>query len=491
VAQLRADDGMASLAQMTARDMTTRSSLPPAPARLADANAIGSGGGGNGAGGGPTVPGERHLLAALERVARAPQGWSVVALHLSRLLPPAPRPHHRRIARAVMQDAAQRGDGQVFALRNGDVLLLTRNVAQPVSVVSDRLRRLFGREANDAGGIVSEWQLPAGSPELLAYTADRLREPEAAANKEAAPPPAEVVDAVAIAIAGARAQDIIQRQVAVQLDPHGGGPGAAMHVSFRELTFSLDVLETRLPESMRPGQDPVLLMHLSRYLDQRMLQILQLERGSSAPLDIGVNTNFALHLNLSLPGVMSDAFAILAGQFRAIGRPLGIEISMLEAVADPPGFAHARARLREFGARLVLDGVSHQALLMSRPALLRTDVMKLVWSPRIADAPAEEKAALATAVLEADPARIILHRAETEAAVRWGIANRIRLFQGRYIDQMLGVQRMVSCLGAPACTLQQCAERARATGGAGRASCTNFPLLDAALPGAPAGGSGP
>jgi hypothetical protein len=437
------------------------------------------------------APGERHLLAALERVARAPQGWSVLALHLSRLLPPAPRPHHRRIARAVLQDAAQRGDGQVFSLRNGDVLLLTRDGAQGTSTVSDRLRRLFGREASDAGGIVSEWRLPGGSPELLAYTADRLREPEAATGKELAPPPAEVVDAVAIAIAGARAQDIIQRQAAVQLDPAGGGSAAPMRVIYRELTFSLDILETRLPESMRPGQDPALLMHLNRYLDQRMLQILQLERGSSAPLDIGANTSFALHLNLSLPGVMADAFAVLAGQFRAIGRPLGVEISLLEAVADPPGFARARARLRELGARLVLDGVSYQAMLMTRPALLRPDLLKLVWSPRMTDASEEDRACLAAAVADMDPARIVLHRAETEAAVRWGIAHRIRLFQGRHVDQMLGVQRMLGCPGAPACTLQQCVERARATGGAGRASCTNHPLLDAALPAAPPPGSGP
>jgi EAL domain-containing protein (putative c-di-GMP-specific phosphodiesterase class I) len=255
-----------------------------------------------------------------------------------------------------------------------------------------------------------------------------------------------------------------------------------MRVAFRELTFSLDVLETRLPATMRPEQDTALLLHLGRYLDQRMLQVLRLDRGSATPLDIGVNADIALHLNLSLPGVLSNAFAVFAEDCRAAGRSLGIEISLVEAVADPPAFARAAARLRRLGARLVLDGVSHLALALSRPALLGADLIKLAWSSRITELPPDDQEALGTGLRDAEPARIVLQRAETEAAVRWGLANGIRLFQGRYVDQMQAVRRMVACPKAAACTLRQCVERAIATGGAGRASCANLPLLDAALP---------
>ena len=66
--------------------------------------------------------------------------------------------------------------------------------------------------------------------------------------------------------------------------------------------------------------------------------------------------------------------------------------------------------------------------------------------------------------------------------MRWGLAQRLRMFQGRHVDQMLGVQRMLGCPDASACTLRQCVERASATGGAGRRSCTNLPLLDAGVP---------
>ena len=435
-------------------------------------------------GGGAVAPGERQLLAAIERLVRAPQGWSVVALHLSRMLPPAPRPYHRRVARAMMQDAAQRADGQVFTLRNADIVLLSRDSAPPATALAERLRQVFGREAADPASIVSDWKLPLAGAVLLAYTVERLGDPETPVVEEAAPPPAGVLDAVAEAIAGARPQDLVQRQIAVGLDPAASDAGVTMRTAYRELTFSLETLEARLTTSVRLSQDTALLPHLGRYLDQRMLQILQLDRGSLSPLDVGSHGAMPLHLNLTLPGVLSDAFAALAAQCQADGQALGVEIALVEAVADLERFQRARDRLHQAGARLVLDGASHLALLLAHPAALGADLLKLDWAPRMAELGATERADLMRAVAEADPTRIILHRADSEAAIRWGLAHRIRLFQGRHIDQMLAVQRMLGCPGAGACTLRQCVDRAAATGGAGRAACTNLKLLDAGLPAA-------
>jgi hypothetical protein len=459
-----------------------------------------------GAGGVPTAgsPGERHLLAAIERAARAPHGWSALVLHLSRLTPPDPRPYHRRIARALMQDAAQRADGQLFALRNADLVLLTRDGDQPGAAVppnlsnatGERLRRLYGREAGNTAAVVSEWRLPRDTAKLATYAAERLGEPEIATADETPAPPAELVDAVAAAIAGARPQDIIRRQAAVRLDPAGGGAGVTMRPCFRELTFSLDALEARLPASLRIEQDLALMLHLGRYLDQRMLQVLELDQGSASPLDItaqagGARTGMALHLNLTLPGVLSEGFGLFAARCREIGTGLGVEVSLVEAAADPSAFSRAGGRLRDMGARLVLDGVSHLALVLTRPASLQADLLKLGWSPRMAALPSDEQGVLARAVAAADPARIVLHHAGSEAAVRWGLAHGIRLFQGRHVDQMLAVQRMLACPAANGCTLAQCVARAGATGLTGRAGCTNLPLLDAGMPAVLAAGTKP
>jgi len=67
---------------------------------------------------------ERLLHEASERAMRHPAGRVALVLHLSRLAPPAPRPHHIRVARVLLQDSAQRFGGQVIGLRNQDLVLL-------------------------------------------------------------------------------------------------------------------------------------------------------------------------------------------------------------------------------------------------------------------------------------------------------------------------------------------------------------------------------
>jgi EAL domain-containing protein (putative c-di-GMP-specific phosphodiesterase class I) len=183
-----------------------------------------------------------------------------------------------------------------------------------------------------------------------------------------------------------------------------------------------------------------------------------------------------------VPGILSADFSRLVAVGGAAPGRVGVEISLLEAVADWPAFSRARARLAECGFGFVLDGVSHLSLLMTRPALLGADLVKLDWSPRLAELPEAELVAVDRALREIDLSRVVLHRAETEAALRWGMAHGIRRFQGRHVDAMLGVARIMGCGFADGCALRQCIERAGATSALGRAGCHNQPLLDAGAP---------
>src|ERR1700733_8484623 len=123
---------------------------------------------------------ERLLQDAVTRLCRRPRGWRALVLRLSRLRPPSPRPHHRRVARALLEDAGRGHDGQVFAMRNGDLVLLCRAPAlRPASGVTAEslpgmLGRLLGAEAPAAAEIISVWKLAEASDATLAYVAARL-----------------------------------------------------------------------------------------------------------------------------------------------------------------------------------------------------------------------------------------------------------------------------------------------------------------------------
>ena len=158
----------------------------------------------------------------------------------------------------------------------------------------------------------------------------------------------------------------------------------------------------------------------------------------------------------------------------------------MEVVADLPGFARATQQLRAAGCSLVLNGVDHGTMLLAALERLEPDWVKLDWSPRLQRLPALDRSELASAMARIGLDRLILGRAETEAALAWGMTAGIRCFQGRYVDTILAAERLKTCSHAAACTMRQCMDRAAATDLAGQAGCFSPALLDRLPPGRPA-----
>ncbi len=219
-----------------------------------------------------------------------------------------------------------------------------------------------------------------------------------------------------------------------------------------------------------------------------MLDVLTAAVGTGSAFDALARGAPPLHLNLTMAAVASPAFARLAAACSTFGsRAIGVELSLMEVLADPALFAQARVAVAAAGCALVLDDVSHHAISLTRLAPLRPDLVKLAWSPRMASLAPEPADRLDAALAGLPAARLLLARAHSEAALRWGLARGIRRFQGSHVDAMLAASRLSSCAAADACTLRQCAERAAAAGSLSRRFCRNLGLLDAAAPAAAAG----
>ncbi|HTU53779.1 MAG TPA: hypothetical protein VMF62_07390 [Acetobacteraceae bacterium] len=457
----------------------------------------------------PSRGGAEHLLLdAARRAMRAPEGWLALVLHLGRLAPPAPQPHHRRVARALLHEAAERHHGQLFPLANGDLVLLCRRAettgeagpwsgrrAQDPLLLPEALARLFGAQTADQEEIVSLWRLAVEADSFFAYAAGRLDAAGPPARQEAGPandpepvPPAEpLLDGFKALAATPGFAELVQRQTAALIVRAGGGKTSRLRPLFREIGFRLPALAARLPEAGEARADPYLFRHFARHLDRQMLAIIEaawLREGppGEALAMRGGRDALALHLNLTLETVLGSTFAHFARLCRAVALPVGVEVSLIEAVADGEAFARARAVLEPLGFALVLDGVSHLALALCRPQALAPDLLKLEWSQHLPGLGGAEQRAFAASLAALGPERVVLQRAETEAAVLWGLAHGIRRFQGRHVDAMLGAARMAVCPAAAGCTLSQCAERAGAATAPGRLLCRNLALLDAGAP---------
>ncbi len=429
-------------------------------------------------------PGERQLLDAARR-ATLPGCVALVVL-FSQFPPPGPRPHHRRVARAILDDASQRHGGQVFALRNLDLVLLcpTATLRAPATLringaagesLPELLVRLLRGETADGLAPVAIWQLPAARERLIAYASDRLAEggltplDQAVARAE--------LPAGLTAVAESRLlPDLLLRQTAVLL---GAGGARRIRPLFREVTYATAALQALAGDPLE--SDPSLLRHFALRLEQRVLAALPGEAGRRGALDpLG---GPPLHLNLAPETVTSSAFADVAELCRARGVGLGVEIALVDAAADPEGYAAARAILAACGIACVIDHVSLLALRLARPAVLAPDLVKLDWTPRFARLPAAERQDVEEALRQIGIERVLLTGADSEAPLQWGLVQGIRRFQGRHVDAMLAASRFAACAHAGGCALRQCIERASAVAIGGRAGCRNPALLDAGAPG--------
>ena len=403
---------------------------------------------------------ERMLLDAARRAQRRGAEVEALVLRLSQLPPPGAKPHHRRVARSLLDEAALRRGGQVFALRNLDLVLLGPDAGASGAL----LARLFG----DGNGIV---QVLAPDAALLAYAQERAAEDLPVPAPPPAPAPLPTLDAAEALLQRTLPGDLLHVQVAAELLA-----GGVLRPLFREAIPNLPALAAQLPGAGAPGSplgDP--FRTLAARLDTRTLAIACADLAQGGPLS-GGRRHPALHLNLTVSAVLSPGFTHFAEAVRTYAGRAGIELLLMEACADPPAFERARSLVRAAGFTLALDGVGHQALRITHPSRLGADLVKLEWSDGLASAGPDADAALQ----EIGPARVVLVGADSEAAVRWGYARQVRRFQGRHMDAMLAAARLGACAFASGCTLRLCAERGSAAGAAGRAGCGNTSLLDAA-----------
>lgn len=445
--------------------------------------------------------GELLLADVLEREARAPQGRIAVVVRLSRLPPPGPRPYHRRVARALLEDCAQRHGGQVLQLSGGDLVLVAPPPPRQADATGGPLAmpgliaRLLHMEEQGAEPAAFAVTLAEGAERLRALLDDtatphveeeavaRPRNPFAGRLSPGFAPLAP--DALARLLSGSTAE-LLQRHAVARL-PARGEPAAQVRTTHQMLGVDAAQLAARLAH--RDGHaaphagadlpaDPWLARHIDTELGRAVLVLLRQAWGSGTPTDAAPRPGAPpLLLRLPLGVLASEDFAAFVALPHGPARP-AVAVSMAEAAADARGFAAMRAMLRAAGMTLVLDGLTHHALVLARPEVLEPDLVALAWStalPRLADA---RRAEVADAVARIGPARLLLTGADSEPALRWGRTLGIQLFQGAHVDAMLAATRQLACPHAGVCGLRACTQRAIAATAVGRAGCARPDLLD-------------
>jgi hypothetical protein len=151
-------------------------------------------------------------------------------------------------------------------------------------------------------------------------------------------------------------------------------------------------------------------------------------------------------VNLNVASVLSPAFLNFDSDLPVGSRgTVVLELQQPDVFADLRAFAFARDFVKERGYRICLDGVTRESMAFIDPEKMGVDLVKLHWND---DLPREvgngAGAEFRQALQRIGPDHIILHRCESEDAVRFGHSMGIPMFQGHHVDALLPVSERAS-----------------------------------------------
>lgn len=372
---------------------------------------------------------------AIRRALRGPAGR--VALRL----PPPGGPGQRRVAVAILEEAARSRGGAVLESAGGD-LLLTEAEAAEADRVAVILAGLLGTHPD-------RYDLPAEAAALLALPAS------APIAMQFVPPPAAGIE-----VAGDEAplEALLRRDGVLYLSP-----GAPRRLALLRLTADRATLAAQLGPA---AVDPDLLRHAEARLAARLLRAV----AEPASRDALLGGPPAVPLLLDLPlALLPDPAAPAGGEDAPAAPVLYAGLTAAEALAE--GLAARAAALRGAGWGIAVRGLDAAALALLAPEALPADLLLLRWSPALPERPAM------AALRRLDPARLALTGCDGEAALEWGLSVGISRFAGPWIVALMAATRMAACPHAGGCRRTECIARAAAAAPAGRAGCLSPALL--------------
>ena len=396
---------------------------------------------------------EYALYDYAERLDKHRRGRVAIHIHLSKLQPHNRREHHIRIATNTFESLVKFFDGQLFVLKNNDIIFVARDV--PVEKIDDavlRLRYLFSedplaqyadQEAGDVG-FCTWYLLERDYPRFLAlsrhyYERSMVVNAEKRLKEASTGLPQNERKPVTPAQIGKLEEALMHTDLAnvVRNQPVCAyAIGIPPKAIFHEMYVSIADLEEALMPGISLTANRWLFQYLTLTLDKRMLTHLERENQ---------NLERAFSINLNTATVLSPEFhrfdQNISSNLR--GR-LVIELQKMDVFADMGAYLFARDYLHDRGYRVCMDGLTHLTLPYMDRDRLGLDMMKMYWSPELVSLQNSDTfGRLRENVGSGGPTRIILTRCDNEDAISIGQSMGINMFQGRAMDNILANHTVV------------------------------------------------
>ena len=420
----------------------------------------------------PLTP-EKEVLEALNRMEELPLPFCAVLVKVSKLLPENRGYRQLEILSKLFEPLLQAPNNRLFLLSNYDFLLLC---AQPsLEIIDDvlfQIKSLFAddpfvqEESQSFNQIFfSDKHLDALKSLLnpRSTSKNKKQEPDSVPDETSPHLTLEGLERLILALQRVNTLDFIKRQAVVDLSST-----SPRKVFFFEYFTSLFAVQQKLAHGISLTQDKPLFYQLTETLDKKMLAALPNLNLFRTPKAISLNLNLS---SLSLP--------IFEKTVKSLKSKVYIELQIADIFENTEKYFEALTRLHKGGHKVILDGVTVQNIDYIYPDRMKSDLIKIFWSPAWTEK--KNQSILSNLLKVYPPQNIVLARCDSEQAVRFGQKMGLRYFQGHFIDAILALLAKNSCTFGQECSVSSCMQCRAALSGPEREQCVHQRHLDADL----------
>lgn len=414
--------------------------------------------------------GEKYLLEALDRIAKNPDGNSVLYVNISKLKPKNRHPEFVKIFARLFDTIVGVVRGQLFILSNGDFAILGKNIADEMVEEAVKKIRLglssdptvHGKDTTEFAGLYHfpedffrfysriELMLSDESQSLV------IEKPKRAIK-------AEEVDDIGEQLELIEISEIVKRQSILKFLPE-----RKHQIMYQEFFVAVKDLNAQIGQNIDVMGNRWLFLYLSQILDKKTLNAFFASDIQVWPKYIGINLN--------LSSVYSKEFVNLAKNFLKKDQKLIVEVQLMDVFNDIPLYFKVKELLHSGGHKLLIDSLNVSSLNMLDIKNLEPDLIKIFWEPLLEDDLNNSRLKQVIQFMGVD--NVILAKCDSNKALEWGLKYKLNSFQGPFIDMLEISLLQKKCPDTARCTPQECLKRRRLLWGGFRDKCTQKGFLE-------------
>lgn len=412
---------------------------------------------------------EKYLLETLDRIERSKSEYRVLYVNVSKLKPKNRHPRFVKIIAHLFDDLVAIAGGTMFVLANGDFAILGKTITEKVVAEAvDKLRRGLITDPIWTAHSYSEFT-HLFEPDEFDLLRKRIEEqmlentaPDAFSYRY--PVDAGQIDAVRSRLDEINIVDLVKHQSVLRLESSN-----SFKLVFDEFFVAVKDLSKRFDPNIDLTGNKWLFLYLTQTLDKKTMYSFMFSDIRDKPKKVS--------LNLNLSTIFLPEFDDFSKYLTDGGQRIVAEVQVMDILNNLAAYFDAKELLHQHGHEILIDAANIEMLQALNIKRLEADYIKIFWHALMEEYD-DDNGDIRQMLKDIGPDKIILAKCLDDKAIRWGISNGIRSFQGPYIDALEVALIRARCPNGKICSAADCLKRRRQIAGGVRNECPHKDFLE-------------